>query len=1228
VNDPRSHDPEAEPPPSPYDDASTVVDGHFSSPDRAAARPMPVVEGYELIRELGRGGMGVVYEARQKTLNRKVALKMVLASEHAADRTLARFLAEAEIAAGLQHTHIVHIHELGQAMGLPYIAMEFVDGCSMAGRMRAFGDDFRGIAGFFEKLARGTQWAHQNAVIHRDLKPANVLISREGEPKIADFGLAKRLGDSTQHPALTLSGEQMGTPAYMAPEQAFPDMGAIGPATDIYSLGVMLYEALAGKVPISAGSHAEMLTLLRNDDPPPPSTSHQGLPRDLETICMKCLRKEPRERYASAGAFADDLRRFITGEPILAKPPSPLTLTFRWVRRHRFAAASLLTILLAAGAGLGVWAHFTSKQSEREAQEKLQREQYEDLHVREFTQTFANFTRRHGQYIGFGQPLTPEQLAHRSFSYQIVREGRAGRCLRMAYVNSSGKPFWYWATPDVLVPGLLEGVPRHRLPCIFELRYTADNRVSEERLLDATGRLAARLRYTYPEGYDPAKAQTDFIQADFVDDSSRPLETPSGLSSLQFQRDSAGQEQRILYCDTRGTPRVDKDGAGGMEVRYDAQGGVAAVVMLNPKGEPAPNNQGRAVMKLTWDDRHVLTARAFFDLNEKPVAVEGAHLTRIENDPWGNPLVIQFFGTDGKTPARSFASGAAGTTGFRWTLNDSGLPLTFTSSGYDSARTGYASLVTRNEWAADTALHTVTSCLDTDGKPTRGGGGWQSIEEWIDSSGRSQRTIRDGCDAKPPRRTREIETTEWSPQGDKLRSTVKYQDPSGQPAMDFAASASELVKEYDPAERVTKSTYLIHPASRLPYERMVVENEWKKEAPTDTRRFPGLSTENAGPDTESSAGTAAGSSRTAVNRIQAALKSQNVKMVRKSAHYLNAAGQPAPSAKGNTGWVREFDEKGYALTETHTGFHPQEYPYARIVITTAWKPGYQGHTDTWRYYNREGKAVRSKDGYTQYAQESDEKDHVLSETKSGFDESRTLYATERIDYSGYHGDLYRRRAYAYFDASGRRIRYQGDYMDYVEDYDEKGDPVRIESSGYNPDRFPWFRQTTRLESSPDGKTLTYIKSWQDAAGSPLRGKHGELESRDLFTTADNLRLSTIASGFDEKDRGFSTRTLQYSDTGAITSLTYADSQGRPVTNLRPYITAIDPGSPAASLHLQPGDLILTYNNRPPANSLDFANPAHLPGGTLEILRRGKQIKLPNIPPGKLGITLEDRAYSP
>ncbi|HWB04172.1 MAG TPA: protein kinase [Verrucomicrobiales bacterium] len=1224
MKDPHSNAPGARPdlPPPDY---ATRVDGLTpgAPPERPSGRALPAVEGYEILRELGRGGMGVVYEARQLTLNRKVALKMVLSGEHAADRTVARFLAEAEIAAGLQHSNIVHIHELGEAMGLPYIAMEFVDGSSMSDRVRTFGDDYRAIAGFFEKLARATQWAHQNAVIHRDLKPGNVLISRDGEPKIADFGLAKRFGENIDQQALTRSGEQMGTPAYMAPEQAFPDLGAIGPAADIYSLGVMLYEVLTGKVPISGNSHAEMLTKLRNEDPSSPAWMRPGLPADLETICMKCLRKRPRDRYASAGDLADDLRRFIADEPILAKPPSAVTVTFRWVRRHRLKVAVLITTLVASAVVGGILLHLSARrESERQAQEKREREEYEYLHVRKYTATYRNFTRRHGQYIGSGAPLTAEELAHRSSSYQIVREGREGRCLRMSLVDSTGRPTYYWATPDVLlIPGLLEGVPRHRLPCIFELHYTTDDRVSEERLLDSSSTPVARIRYTYPEGYDPAKPQSGYIQADIVDEFSHPLETPSGLSSVQLVRDRNGQEHQILYADARGVAKEDKYRAGGMELAYNDHGLLTQITTLNKEGVPAANSIGRAVAKYGWNERQVVTSHSFFDLKGQPATVGGVHLTRAEDDQWGNSISARFFGIDGKTPAHNSSSAPGGPTGLFWTYGSDGFPLTLTSEGYDEKLNGFASVTTTHEWAGDGSVHWTIRWLGSGGKPARGGMGWETTEEWVDPAGRVLRTIRSGFDEKTVFHYREEETNEWSPAGDKIRSVVKYLDKDNKPARDISTKAREVTKEFDPAGRVTKSVHMMLNPS--PYARLILETEWKKEEDSGARRFPGLASKDTGTDSE--AASASSSLTSSISRIQAAIRGRSPEMAKRTGSYFDENGKPVPGPDGNTGWTKEFDDKGFPVKEVHTGFNPAEKRYARVVINTEWKPDHKGYTDKWSYYDSAEKPVRHRNGFLTSTKDVDEKGRTLRETNSGFDESRASYANEVIEYSDYTGNIFRHRAYLYTGKDGQRVRYRGEYLDYAEKFDDKGNPLLVETAGYDPEKYPWFSQTARITASPDG-TTTHTKSWRDAQGRPCRGQLGEMESQETFNTAEQRLISKVASGFDEAKYGYVTRTIRLTENRTL-DLEFTNSKGQPVKNLRPFIVKVDPGSIGESLKLLPDDLILSYNGTPTSNSIEFAE-GKKPGGSMEILRKGKRLKFDKVPAGKLGVLLEDRAFTP
>jgi serine/threonine-protein kinase len=273
------------------------------------------VPGYEIIRELGRGGMGVVYQARHLKLNRPVALKMILAGSHAGAADLTRFQTEAQAIARLRHPNIVQIHEVGEHEGKPYFSLEFCGGGSLEKKLNGTPLPPKEAVALVETLARALQAAHEQHVIHRDLKPANVLLAEDGTPKVTDFGLAKKLDEAGQ----TASGAVMGTPSYMAPEQAGGHGRDIGPACDIYALGAILYECLTGRPPFRAANAVDTVLQVVTDEPLPPSRLNSNVPRDLETICLKCLRKIPGQRYASAAMLADDLRRFLGGEPIQAR---------------------------------------------------------------------------------------------------------------------------------------------------------------------------------------------------------------------------------------------------------------------------------------------------------------------------------------------------------------------------------------------------------------------------------------------------------------------------------------------------------------------------------------------------------------------------------------------------------------------------------------------------------------------------------------------------------------------------------------------------------------------------------------------------------------------------------------------------------------------------------------------------------------------------------------------
>jgi serine/threonine-protein kinase len=306
---------------------------------------LPQLAGYEVLSLLGQGGMGVVYKARQIRLNRLVALKMILSGPQANPQELTRFQIEAEAVARLQHPHIVQIYEVGEQEGRPYFALEFVDGGSLERKLDGTPLPAARSAALVETLARAMQYAHEHGVVHRDLKPANVLLTPDGTPKITDFGLAKRLDTDTGQ---TQTGAIMGTPSYMAPEQAAGQAKAVGPAADVYALGAILYEAITGRPPFKAASVLDTLEQVRTQEPVAPVRLQPRLPRDLETICLRCLEKEPQKRYGSALALAEDLRRFQAGEPIEARPVGTGERVVKWARRRPTAAA------LVAVSGLAV----------------------------------------------------------------------------------------------------------------------------------------------------------------------------------------------------------------------------------------------------------------------------------------------------------------------------------------------------------------------------------------------------------------------------------------------------------------------------------------------------------------------------------------------------------------------------------------------------------------------------------------------------------------------------------------------------------------------------------------------------------------------------------------------------------------------------------------------------------------------------------------------------------
>ncbi|MFO0850063.1 MAG: serine/threonine-protein kinase [Gemmataceae bacterium] len=338
------------------------------APPAVAGAGRPEVPGFEILQELGRGGMGVVYLARQLRLNRPVALKMVLAGGHASAQDRMRFLAEAESVAAIQHPGIVQVFEFGTAGEQPYFALEFCPGGSLAGKLAGTPLPPQDAAALVERIAAAVQAAHDKGIVHRDLKPDNVLFAADGTPKVTDFGLARKVeGDS----GLTRTGAIMGTPSYMAPEQATGKGKEVGPAADVYALGAVLYECLTGRPPFRAATALDTVLQVANDEPVSPRKLVPNLPRDLETVTLKCLEKGPAKRYESAAHLAADLGRFRAGEPILARPLSLWERYWRAVRRR--PALNLLILLSFVSVGAAIGTITGANRSLRRKQSELER---------------------------------------------------------------------------------------------------------------------------------------------------------------------------------------------------------------------------------------------------------------------------------------------------------------------------------------------------------------------------------------------------------------------------------------------------------------------------------------------------------------------------------------------------------------------------------------------------------------------------------------------------------------------------------------------------------------------------------------------------------------------------------------------------------------------------------------------------------------------------------------
>jgi len=411
---------------NPHDATLGGIDGATAAFHQRAleSAPKPLTKGasfghYELLEPIAKGGMGIVYKARQRNLNRIVAIKMILAGQFADQSDIDRFYAEAEAAAALSHPNIVAIHEIGEVSGQHFFSMDFIEGQSLSGLIQQNPVPPRRAAELMITISETMEFAHESGVVHRDLKPANVLLDKRQRPLITDFGLAKQVSNTSQ---MTMAGSIVGTPSYMPPEQAAGKLDEVGPWSDLYSLGAILYELLTGRPPFRAASPFETIRQVLETEPPSPRLLNPNVPKDLETICLKCLQKARSNRYATAQELADELKRFLRGEPIHARPIPQIARFWRLCKRYPVTASTIaLAVLILITATCVSTAFYIKASRESIRSEQSLREAI--AAVNEFFTTVSEDTLLNEPGL---QPLREKLLTKTKNYFERFSEQRAG----------------------------------------------------------------------------------------------------------------------------------------------------------------------------------------------------------------------------------------------------------------------------------------------------------------------------------------------------------------------------------------------------------------------------------------------------------------------------------------------------------------------------------------------------------------------------------------------------------------------------------------------------------------------------------------------------------------------------------------------------------------------------------------------------------------------------------
>jgi YD repeat-containing protein len=1129
---------------------------HEDPPSPPAPTALPQVPGYEILEELGRGGMGVVYKARHLKLDRVVAMKMILQGSGA---ELARFLTEARAIARVTHPHIVQVFEVGEHDGRPFLALEFCAGGSLARQLNGAPLPPKQAAELVESLANAMHAAHQANVIHRDLKPANVLLaflpspsasggeglgvrgvsSGEFTSKISDFGLAKKLDE----PGLTQSGAIVGTPAYMAPEQVQASKD-VGPAADVWALGAILYECLTGQPPFQGPNSAETMLLVLSQEPQPPRRSHPNVPRDLETICLKCLRKDPRSRYESAAALAADLRAFLEGRPIQARSVPFWERVGKWARRRPASASALVAavVLLFVALAGGLW--------------------YWHTYQRITIEYYRSVTRRNGVLEGIDRIDDPLVRRRRNSTRKLYR--RAGRVFKVETVNGHDHPAPGFAR--TMIAGVEARDPEQG-QCSIEYRCKDNGEVVEQIARNRSGKVVYRLHYTSPttahfsddKGYLRPGRGSDavYVRIDrtpdglerehhFLDSRGRAHPTSQGVYGRRIEHDKRGRVITETFLDKNGNPVCCNDGYASQTTEFDEEGNPRTVAFSGVDGKPARHKDGYAKIEVDCDDYGNFVKITWLDLDGKPTRnKQGIAILKAEYDDWGNQFKVACFDPAGKPTLHKDGYHRRKTV-----FDERGHRLEETWFGTDGMPTligaGYHTMQARYERGHQIAV----GFFDRDGKPTLNKDGYARLEADYDEDGNLIEVRRFGTNGKPTLTKQGIHRikSRYDERGNNI--DTRFFDLDGKTPILHKDGNARRTRRYDDRGYLIEERHFGLDGKPTLIKTGVHRTtfHYDERGNQDEGAYFGIDDK----PTLSKKGMAGWKSRF----------DERGNLIEQS--YFGIDGKPILHKDGDARVTKRYDDRGKLIEERYfgidgkptlinTGFHRLALHYDE-----------RGQRDEEAYFGVDDKPILSKLGVARQKLRRDEWGNIVEQRYFGIDGKSTAHAEGNFSVTRKYDERGNLVEQAWFDRDGKPTPLKGGaHAKAVFAYDERGN--RTSESYFGPNGKPVLREGVakhvlkydergnNIEQwylGLDGKPIAHVQgyfglTWKfdargnkiqtdyhDANGRLMRAKSGYAQVRFAYDDRGNM-IERILHGPDGKPasdpNGVTRTTWKYDD---------------------------------------------------------------------------------------------------